>query len=46
MKKKKKLSKESSDGTEFNEDFNKEKQDDYAAEGHTEQNKDFKKDKS
>ena len=43
-KKKKKLSTERSDGTEFNEDFNKENQDDSAAEGLTEDDTDFSKD--
>ena len=43
-KKKKKLSTESSDSTEFNEDFNKENQDDSAAEGLTEDDTDFSKD--
>ena len=43
-KKKKKLSTESNDGTEFNEDFNKENQDDSAAEGLTEDDTDFSKD--
>ena len=43
-KKKKKLNTESSDGTEFNEDFNKENQDDSAAEGLTEDDTDFSKD--
>lgn len=43
-KKKKKLSTESSDSTEFNEDFNKENHDDSAAEGITEE--DFSKDDS
>lgn len=50
IRKKKKLSTESSDGTEFNEDFSKENQDDSAAEditeGNTDISKDFNKDDS
>lgn len=50
IRKKKKLSTESSDGTEFNEDFSKESQDDSAAEditeGNTDISKDFNKDDS
>ncbi|WP_370781253.1 hypothetical protein [Anaerobutyricum hallii] len=44
IRKKKKLSTESSDGTEFNEDFSKENQDDSAAEDITEGNTDISKD--
>lgn len=43
-KKKKKLSTESSDDTDFSKDFNKENQDDSAAEGLTEDDTDFSKD--
>ena len=50
IRKKKKLSTESSDGTEFNEDFSKKNQDDSAAEditeGNTDISKDFNKDDS
>lgn len=50
IRKKKKLSTESSDGTEFNEDFSKENQDDSATEditeGNTDISKDFNKDDS